>query len=92
VLIQRWHNRIFPFKTAVDKLLSLEPPGLAMVNMCKKYAVANTMITNIIDRLKRGTLKWDKDLETRLIDTWLSRGDAQNYMVLGDPATHLRMP
>jgi hypothetical protein len=42
--------------------------------------------------LKRGTLKWDKDLETRLIDTWLSRGDAQNYMVLGDPATHLRMP
>lgn len=91
-ILERWHTRIQPFVHAVDQLLEVQPSGLAMEDMNKKYSVSNIMITSVYDRLKRGTFKWTPDTERRFVDTWIIRSDAQNYMIFGDPAARLRIP
>jgi len=91
-LLDRWHNRIEPFVSAVDGLLAVQPSGLVMQDMNARYAICNTLISSTYDREKRGKLTWNPQLEARFLDTWITRSDAQNYMVLGDPAAHLRIP
>ncbi len=90
--VDRWHTRIAPFKKAVDQLLGVQPSGLAMQDMNKRYSVCNAIITNTYDRQLRGKLKWTTRLEARFLDNWITRGDAQNYMIFGDPAVRLRIP
>jgi hypothetical protein len=90
--LERWHTRIAPFKTAVDRLLGVQPSGLAMEDMNRRYAVCNALLTNTYDRQRRGQLKWTTVLQERFLDSWITRSDAQNYMVLGDPAARLRIP
>jgi hypothetical protein len=90
--LDRWHNRIAPFVKAVNQLLGVQPSGLAMEDMHKRYSICNALITNTYDRQRRGKLKWNTELETRFLDTWITRSDAQNYMIFGDPAVRLRIP
>jgi hypothetical protein len=91
-ILDRWHTRIAPFLKAVNELLGVQPAGLAMRDMNTRYSLCNAQLTNTYDRQSRGTLKWNARLEARFLDTWITRGDAQNYMILGDPAAGLRMP
>jgi hypothetical protein len=91
-ILERWHPRIEPFVDAVNQLLRVQPSGLAMQDMNNRYSVCNALITNTYDRQKRGKLKWDAALEARFLDNWITRGDAQNYMIFGDPAVRLRIP
>jgi hypothetical protein len=90
--LERWHTRIAPFKTAVDRILGVQSSGLAMEDMNRRYAVCNALLTNTHDRQRRGQLKWTTVLQERFLDSWITRSDAQNYMVLGDPAARLRIP
>jgi hypothetical protein len=90
--LERWHTRIAPFKSAVDRLLGVQPSGLAMEDMSRRYAVCNAVLTNAYDRQRRGRLQWTETLRERFLDSWITRSDAQNYMVLGDPAARLRIP
>jgi hypothetical protein len=91
-IMERWHTRIQPFVHTVDQLLEVQPSGLAMDDINKKYSTSNIMINSFYDRLKRGTFTWTPETERRFVDTWIIRSDAQNYMVLGDPAARLRIP
>jgi hypothetical protein len=91
-IMDRWHARIQPFVHIVDQLLEVQPSGLAMEDMNKKYSVYNIVLNNVYDRLKRGAFKWTPETERRFVDTWIIRSDAQNYMILGDPAARLRIP
>ena len=91
-IMERWHSRMQPFVHVVDQLLEVQPSGLAMGDMNKKYSISNIMINSVYDRLKRGTFEWTPDTERRFVDTWIIRSDAQNYMVFGDPAARLRIP
>ncbi len=90
-ILDRWHARIAPFKTCLDHLLAVQPSGLAMNDMNTRYSICNALITNTYDRQKRGTLKWNDKLKARFLDNWITRGDAQNYMIFGDPAAHLHI-
>ena len=90
--LDRWHTRIAPFKRAVDQLLGVQPSGLAMERINERYAVCNAMITNTSDRVQRGTMTWTDESLSTFVDTWITRGDAQNYLVYGDPAARLRIP
>jgi hypothetical protein len=90
--LDRWHNRIAPFVKAVNQLLGVQPSGLAMEDMHKRYSICNALLTNTYDRQRRGKLKWSAELKTRFLDTWIIRSDAQNYMIFGDPAVRLRIP
>lgn len=91
-IVERWHSRIQPFVHAIDLLLEVQPSGLAMDDLNKKFGISNIIINNVYDRLKRGTFTWTPETARRFVDTWIIRSDAQNYMVFGDPATHLRIP
>ena len=52
----------------------------------------NALLTNTFDRIQRGTMQWTTASQSRFLDSWIIRGDAQNYMVFGDPAARLRIP
>jgi hypothetical protein len=90
--VSRWHNRIAPFVKAVDQLLGVQPLGQAMQDMGKRYSLYNTLITSTYDRERRGKLSWTPEERARFMDAWITRSDAQNYMVFGDPAARLRIP
>jgi Peptidase family C25 len=90
--VDRWSTRIVPFKRAVDQLLGVQPSGLAMEGINERYAVCNAMITNASDRVQRGTMNWTEESKRTFLDTWITRGDAQNYFLMGDPAARLRIP
>jgi hypothetical protein len=91
-ILDRWHTRIAPFVMAVDELLGVQPSGLALHDMNVRYGICNGLITSTYDRQRRGRFTWTPESKTQFLDQWISRGDAQNYMVLGDPAARLRMP
>lgn len=90
-ILDRWHTRVAPFKSAVDQLLNVQPSGLAMHDMNTRYNACNALITDTYDRQQRGRLQWNDRLKARFLDTWIMRSDAQNYMIFGDPAAHLRI-
>ena len=89
---ERWSNRIQPYVQAVDQLLGVQPSGLAMEGMSKRLNVANQLLMVYYDRQRRGTLEVTPESNRRLVDHWIFRSDAQNYMVFGDPAARLRIP
>lgn len=91
-ILGRWHTRIAPFVQAVNELLAVQPSGLAMQDLSERYSLCNALITGTYDRERRGRLKWTAELKTQFLDRWITRGDAQNYMVFGDPAARLRLP
>ena len=88
----RWHNRIAPFVSAVDNLLRVQPSGFSMTDMSGRYSFCNALITNFYDREDRGTMVWNPTSEAQFLNTWITRGDSQNYMIFGDPAARLRIP
>ena len=91
-ILERWHTRIAPFVRAVDELLGVQPSGLAMQDMNHKYSACNALITNTYDRERRGKLMWTRELKASFLDNWITRSDAQNYMIFGDPGVSLRIP
>ena len=91
-LIDAWSNRLEPFIKAVDILLTVEPVALAMADMSKRYDLLNARLTNAFDSTQRKSFTPIPGYEARLAETYIFRSDAQNYMVLGDPAARLRIP
>lgn len=90
--LEKWDDRISPFVYAINQLLGVQPSGISMTKMNERYSRYNTYIANVSDRVKRGTYDWNDSREERIRDTWITRSDAQNYMVFGDPAARLRIP
>jgi hypothetical protein len=88
----RWHSRIAPFKSAVSRILGLQPSGLAMLSMSARFNRLNLALTSSYQDARRNKLQWTPQSKAALLDQWLIRGDAQNYMVMGDPAARLRLP
>jgi hypothetical protein len=89
---ERWTRRIEPFVSAIRRLLAVEPASLAMEDMFSRYNITNAQLSSTFDRLKRGKIQATPEFHTRLASLFLTRSDAQNYMVFGDPAAHLRIP
>jgi hypothetical protein len=89
---ERWNSRVEPFVAAVERLLQVEPSGLAMEDMNRRFSAYNAILTDAYDQQQRGSLSWSPQTLALLVDTWISRCDAQNYMVFGDPAARLRIP
>jgi hypothetical protein len=91
-ILEKWHPRIAPFVFAVNTLLKeTNPIGMAMVEMNKRYDITNAILTSTLDRLARGKIRINSDYFSRIADTFITRSDAQNYMVFGDPAVRLRI-
>jgi hypothetical protein len=91
-IVDRWHDRIEPFKAAIDNLLGVQPSGFSMLDMNRRYSVCNALITSIYDLQRKGDYTWTTERKRRFLDRWITRNDAQNYMILGDPGASLRIP
>jgi hypothetical protein len=91
LLSAKWSPRISPFVKAIEMLLGLQPAGLAMADMNKRYDVCNALLANTFDRMQRGLVQRDEKFRDSLINTFITRSDAQNYMIFGDPAVSLRI-
>jgi hypothetical protein len=88
-ILQRWHPRMEPYVRAVSMILDSQPVGLAMSDMNKRYDLKNAQLATILDMLKKGKIKEDREFFIGLANAFLIRSDAQNYMVFGDPAARL---
>lgn len=87
-----WHVRVSPFTNAVRHVLQVNPVGFALREMNERYNQLNQNLTTFFDKVQRREIQADANLQKRLVDTFLSRSDAQNYMILGDPGAHVRLP
>ena len=79
-------TQIGPFRDFLARVLSGEPVGHATKNFSERYAVLSTALASALDETSK-----DVKLPTQEIAaTWVERNDAQNYVLLGDPAVRLR--
>jgi hypothetical protein len=76
-----------PFRNLVWRVLAGEPVGHSTMDFSQRYATYSTELPSQLDpslpearRPTDGELAW----------AWVERNDAQNYLVLGDPAVRLR--
>ena len=79
--------QLVPFRNLIGRVLSGEPVGHATKDFSEKYAVLSTELLSKLDKTQPGPRPGDDDLAW----TWVERNDAQNYVVLGDPAVRLRV-
>ena len=69
-------------------MLAGEPVGHTTMDFSQRYA---TYSTELLSKLDPSLPAARKPTDAELAFTWIERNDAQNYIVLGDPAVHLRI-
>jgi hypothetical protein len=79
--------QLTPFRNCIGRILAGEPVGHATKDFSEKYAVLSAELANILDETQPRELPSD----LKLAWTWIERNDAQNYIMLGDPAVQIRV-
>jgi hypothetical protein len=80
-------SQLIPFRNFFGRVMSGEPIGHAMSDFNKRYAVlAADLLANLDETQLSSQLS-----DTELVWKWIERTDAQNFVVLGDPAAHIRV-
>ncbi|MGP0066718.1 MAG: hypothetical protein ACLQGP_24400 [Isosphaeraceae bacterium] len=80
-------SRLLPFRNLIGKVLGGNPVGFATKDFGDRYANASTRLLNLIS----GTNPAAKPRDSEMAALWVERNDAQNYILLGDPAVRLRV-
>jgi hypothetical protein len=80
--------QLLPFRNLIGRILAGEPVGHSTRDFSERYATASvTLARKLNPALPEAKPPTDADL----VWTWVERNDAQNYVVLGDPAVRLRV-
>lgn len=79
-------TQIGHFRDFLNRVLSGEPVGHATKNFGERYAVLSAELLSLLDDSTPGP----KPTPQEVAATWAERNDAQNYVLLGDPAARLR--
>lgn len=90
-ILQRWSNRMGPFKKAVEEILKGHTLGMVLNSMNANYSIGNQVLTNTYDRVHSGEEVMTPEKNATLVDYWITRTDAANYMLFGDPATNVKI-
>jgi hypothetical protein len=77
-----------PFNNLIGRILSGERVGNAPLDFNQRYA---TYSVNLLRLLDPSLPAAHQPTDPQLVQTWIERNDAQNYVVLGDPAACLRV-
>jgi hypothetical protein len=78
---------LMPFVNAIGHLLMGQPIGFAMRDFSERYALLSADLATDLEKVK-----FQIDVPAaKLADNWLQRNDAQNYIVIGDPAVRLKV-
>jgi hypothetical protein len=80
-------TQLQPFRNLIGRILSGEPVGNSTKDFSDRYAALSAELLTAIDETQPG----DSPDDNQLAWTWIERNDAQNYVVLGDPAVRLRV-
>ncbi len=81
-------SHLVPFQSAIGRILRGEPVGHAMKDFTDRYATLSTGLTDQLEKIGLGGLVVPDEKLARL---WTERNDAQNYVILGDPAASVRV-
>jgi hypothetical protein len=77
-----------PFSNFMGRVLSGERVGNGPLDFHQRYATYSVNLLQLLDpSLPAARLPTDP----QLVQAWIERNDAQNYVVLGDPAVRLRI-
>jgi hypothetical protein len=77
-----------PFRNLIGRVLAGDPIGHTTIDFSQRYATYSTELLSKLDSsLPAARLPTDAEL----VRAWIVRNDAQNYLVLGDPAVRLRV-
>jgi hypothetical protein len=79
--------QLVPFRNCVGRILAGEPVGHATKDISEKYAILSTDLLALKDETQPGP----KPSDEKLVWVWVERNDAQNYILLGDPAVRIRV-
>jgi hypothetical protein len=77
-----------PFRNLIGRVLAGEPIGHTTVDFSQRYA---TYSTELLGKLDPSLPAARQPTDAELAWDWIERNDAQNYIVLGDPAVRLRV-
>jgi hypothetical protein len=80
-------SQLLPFQNALGRILLGQPVGYAMKDFNEKYAALSANLATLLEELSYND---QPILEAGLARVWTERNDAQNYVVLGDPAASLK--
>ena len=80
-------SQLTPFRNFFGRVMSGEPIGHAMSDFNKRYAVLAAELLKNLDETQPDA----KISDTELVWKWIERTDAQNFVVLGDPAACVRV-
>jgi hypothetical protein len=78
-------TQLVPFRNCIGRILMGQPVGHSTRDISEKYAVLSGDLLQKLDQSQGGAKTPDEELAM----TWIERNDAQNYIVLGDPAVRL---
>jgi hypothetical protein len=90
--LQRWSSRMGPFKNAVEAILKQRTLGMVLYSMNEKLKQGNEFLVETYDRVKSGRENMASEKKAVFVEEWITRTDAANYMLFGDPATRVRLP
>jgi hypothetical protein len=79
--------QLLPFQNAVGRILLGQPVGHAMRDFNEKYAALSANVSDVLRSIEFGGKVFE---DAPLASLWTERNDAQNYVVLGDPAAALK--
>ena len=79
-------GQLLPFQNAIGRILLGQPVGHAMKDFNEKFAALSANLSTLLENLGFGDVVIPDD---ELARVWTERNDAQNYVVLGDPAAAL---
>ncbi len=92
LILDAYHERLRPFITALNVLLTVQPAGLAMTELNKRFDLLNGTLAGELDRMGRRRSGLTPELMASLANTFVFRSDAQNYALFGDPGARVRLP
>lgn len=79
-------TQVGPFRDFLTRVLAGEPVGHATKSFSERYAVLSTELLGYLDVASGNDAATAKEVAA----CWAERNDAQNYVLLGDPAARLR--
>ena len=80
-------RHIGPFRNTLGHLMTGKPVGFAVADFSARYAALSNNVASLLE--KRG---FGEAVDAKLLSrAWLGRNDAQNYVVIGDPAVQLNL-
>jgi hypothetical protein len=79
--------QLLPFRNLLGRVMAGEPVGHSTMDFSQRFATHSVELLTQLDPSLPGTRK---PTDEALTWTWVKRNDAQNYVVLGDPAVRLQ--